>query len=124
MRWHSHGSSPRMRGTLQERLERYQDERIIPAHAGNSNCSSQVCRSPTGSSPRMRGTRCLVNVTIYDRRIIPAHAGNSEKARASRYRSPDHPRACGELSIAFSINSRWNGSSPRMRGTHHGGPHR
>ena len=90
------GSSPRMRGTLSEFEEASHAPGIIPAYAGNTNCSSgttlpspdhpRVCGEHsshvhvggafTGSSPRMRGTPCENSAQT----IMPA----------------DHPRVCGE----------------------------
>ena len=71
------GSSPRMRGKLTLRRRHDHCERIIPAHAGQTDldkfygdvnadhpraCGANPCRPPirwmnTGSSPRMRGKR-------------------------------------------------------------------
>ena len=131
------GSSPRMRGTLVGDCDGIASIRIIPAHAGNSE-QSEVRRTSTpdhpracgelfvthdssyaypGSSPRMRGTHLRHIPQRIPHRIIPAHAGNSVRRQRPPCRTPDHPRACGELlalalSICFGI-----GSSPRMRGT-------
>ena len=75
------GSSPRMRGTLNQILDWDDSERFIPAYAGNTAGSTGVsspmtvhprvcgehpvierCRlNIAGSSPRMRGTRILTD---------------------------------------------------------------
>ena len=48
----------------------------------------------------MRGTLCQRLSEREFRRIIPAHAGNScDVSKSPRLRSPDHPRACGELPV-------------------------
>ena len=108
------GSSPRMRGKLVQNGGSAYDNRIIPAHAGQT-ISRRCPLSPTpdhpracganwglgrgiqrghGSSPRMRGKpRSYTFEDVYNR-IIPAHAGQTVVVW------------CG-LSI---------GSSPRMRG--------
>ena len=86
----------------------------------------------------MRGTLRLFSSQHWLHRIIPAHAGNSHGRaiastrspdhpracgelpawpRRSRTRSPDHPRACGELHGSVRFQSYVSGSSPRMRGT-------
>ena len=131
------GSSPRMRGTLTTNPYPRYACRIIPAHAGNSGSNvhnnwmnsdhpracGELISTPTavrpisGSSPRMRGTPEQPEEPPKCTRIIPAHAGNSEGS-AGRTKTPtDHPRACGELSIAKRRTSGFDGSSPRMRGT-------
>ena len=52
--------------------------------------------------------------------IIPAYAGNTS-FRLAAWTSPrDHPRVCGEHPNRRPIMRRKTGSSPRMRGTHHG----
>ena len=131
------GSSPRMRGTPRIVRSDQTDARIIPAHAGNS-CFIRARRrvsadhpracgelnelvtssdSSYGSSPRMRGTPLARHRSRHRRRIIPAHAGNSAHNRGRYHSAPDHPRACGELSLERSMRNAWAGSSPRMRGT-------
>ncbi len=70
------GSSPRMRGTLEDGVGGEVVDRFIPAHAGNTHCASSLATvlsvhpracgehavfkpliaSSNGSSPRMRGT--------------------------------------------------------------------
>ena len=131
------GSSPRTRGTAMA-IENYVDnDRFIPAHAGNrlANRASRVCpsvhprargeqfqRSSTrrhsrGSSPRTRGTApTSVRVTPTSR-FIPAHAGNScERAPLCPLPSV-HPRARGEQNRGPAKVYIKGGSSPRTRGT-------
>ena len=126
-----------MRGTRSRRSGARAARRIIPAHAGNSThahgrqsvsadhpraCGELKIRGDKklmafGSSPRMRGTllECHRHAPVV--RIIPAHAGNSMSARISSSLRPDHPRACGELSLGVYQVAACVGSSPRMRGT-------
>ena len=113
------GSSPRMRGTLDDTYTKLPIAGIIPAHAGNTNffcflfivcrdhpracgehCFGMACvRFHSGSSPRMRGTRRHATALRRIDGIIPAHAGNTCRGYR-RYRTWwDHPRACGEHSI-------------------------
>ena len=126
-----------MRGTRRLPLWLGGRGRIIPAHAGNSRAtpaagpgrpdhpracgelSTSASRpvSPLGSSPRMRGTRGFWHRLQALRRIIPAHAGNSPMAVDLVSEVADHPRACGELRLAPTVNFMGYGSSPRMRGT-------
>ena len=92
------GSSPRMRGTLDQCTPQRQNHGIIPAYAGNTGASSvsdssrkdhpRVCGEHTalmmtttgraGSSPRMRGTPVLHESRTLRGGIIPAYAGNTE----------------------------------------------
>ena len=111
------GSSPRMRGTLEQIPVFVFVMGIIPADAGNTSrwpglspptrdhprgcgehqtgCSQTSSHS--GSSPRMRGTLLPVLPLV----CVPV----------------DHPRGCGEhAGIDLPIDYKW-GSSPRMRGT-------
>ena len=131
------GSSPRMRGTLFERINDHEVDGIIPAHAGNTVSSQKSAPSsrdhpracgehtqtvpPTtsgaGSSPRMRGTRVIVPVQVQPVGIIPAHAGNTHISALSIRHSRDHPRACGEHMGINNAYAQAQGSSPRMRGT-------
>ena len=131
------GSSPRMRGTLNQLYISAQRKWIIPAYAGNTAvqfvkpfllwdhprvCGEHVRNSivswcSSGSSPRMRGT--LSGRTVISARpgIIPAYAGNTLRWRHGSCRCRDHPRVCGEhlTSCVMVVSSM--GSSPRMRGT-------
>ena len=132
------GSSPRMRGTRQERVERRGRLGIIPAYAGNTRREStaaqypedhpRICGEhqlvpsqmygPVGSSPRMRGTRRLHRLLCRRPGIIPAYAGNTFQALRLLHPRWDHPRVCGEHLFHSLIFRRAAGSSPRMRGTH------
>ena len=110
------GSSPRMRGTPPERVPEENNNRFIPAHAGNTcrmhqwsketsvhprACGEHVCAHNralvnAGSSPRMRGTLLWRNKQPRKARFIPAHAGNTRMPARCNARNPVHPRACGE----------------------------
>ncbi len=94
---HSCGSSPRMRGKRRCESCRKYAIRIIPAHAGQTRCQRERCRSHPdhpracganplcrcsrarncGSSPRMRGKQLRRELHKVARRIIPAHAGQT-----------------------------------------------
>ena len=91
------GSSPRVRGTLQDAQGRQRRAGIIPACAGNTNrhhrnphscrdhprvCGEHPCVPPrnlrhTGSSPRVRGTPSASSSPATRPGIIPACAGNT-----------------------------------------------
>ena len=130
------GSSPRMRGKRFENRQIVRRQRIIPAHAGQTDrpasssttrsdhpraCGANVSGFPSrdvnaGSSPRMRGKPMLAIVRHLRVRIIPAHAGQTSSLLLSILPTSDHPRACGANTAARP--SPWStcGSSPRMRG--------
>ena len=115
------GSSPRVRGTLAEQLDRVVRGRFIPACAGNSNVTSATASART-VHPRVCGELVQRDVETADRgRFIPACAGNSPdylakhdgpagsspRVRGTRAfgcgsaaAPPVHPRVCGELAGA------------------------
>ena len=131
------GSSPRVRGTRCTVFRPCRLHGIIPACAGNTepgrSCymlrwdHPRVCGehtpmtgSPTlapGSSPRVRGTRDCHTAAERDTGIIPACAGNTGRPdhRPSCYW--DHPRVCGEHRVPQDGEFKFQGSSPRVRGT-------
>ena len=132
------GSSPRMRGTQGPRGPQGVQGRIIPADAGNTlwrlylaqasrdhprGCGEHVVFKgmdprAAGSSPRMRGTQSHVFDTDRDVWIIPADAGNTNEMDLTLCRPEDHPRGCGEHFHTRCPDGCYQGSSPRMRGTH------
>ena len=131
------GSSPRMRGTYAVAASDGTCLGIIPAYAGNmlfevaplapSWDHPRVCGEHSArervdlvikpSSPRMRGTFDTDHTCIVISGIIPAYAGNIGRAFPAGRLSRDHPRVCGEHSVARPTTRRSAGSSPRMRGT-------
>ena len=132
------GSSPRMRGTLDDPPHCSDHRRFIPAYAGNTvahlpssrhlTVHPRVCgehdlfklpeRGIGGSSPRMRGTHSMGERRVCQMRFIPAYAGNTLHGRETSLSNAVHPRVCGEhAQKLLNIRSRY-GSSPRMRGTH------
>ncbi len=112
----SHGSSPRVRGTLGRLHDTSWVCRFIPACAGNAltnhvtdrsiSVHPRVCGERSedeckafdalGSSPRVRGTLTLLPLGIGGKRFIPACAGNAFQAQSPAYLTAVHPRVCGE----------------------------
>ena len=131
------GSSPRMRGTRTATGYYPRPNGIIPAYAGNTQgtgilppcnrdhprvCGEHPSRifcelSVSGSSPRMRGTLGFHVIVFHNAGIIPAYAGNTQMSAITGLPMRDHPRVCGEHMSRRSVQPRWGGSSPRMRGT-------
>ena len=70
-----------------------------------------------GSSPRVRGTQVEGGMLVQPVGIIPACAGNTRCPAARRALSRDHPRVCGEHTLAIIEPFSNQGSSPRVRGT-------
>ena len=131
------GSSPRLRGTRDQRVLVNGRVGIIPALAGNT-CVVAACRPirrdhpracgehfhtllatlrTPGSSPRLRGTRQVRRGFADHRGIIPALAGNTQREVVPRTLHRDHPRACGEHVFLNLSTLSDMGSSPRLRGT-------
>ena len=130
------GSSPRMRGALNQPADCPADAGIIPAYAGSTRkhprrrfrvrdhprvCGEHVLAEQIGgfnlgSSPRMRGARDADRGGLGGRGIIPAYAGSTIWAARRRATSRDHPRVCGEHHVKRRRPCPRAGSSPRMRG--------
>ena len=111
-----------MRGKRDKTLLSVLQERIIPAHAGQTAnqggagsadpdhpraCGANPRRKPLpapalGSSPRMRGKPALEERSPVSGRIIPAHAGQTGNGAISVASGTDHPRACGANSAMTS----------------------
>ena len=131
------GSSPRVRGSLNQLDFLDNQFGIIPAGAGLTiptpslenplrdhprGCGAhQTCRTshlgPMGSSPRVRGSprwRCGP-VTLPG--IIPAGAGLTLSSIAATDSTRDHPRGCGAHFIQKVEKDTGAGSSPRVRGS-------
>ena len=125
-----------MRGKRFENRQIVRRQRIIPAHAGQTDrpasssttrsdhpraCGANVSGFPSrdvnaGSSPRMRGKPMLAIVRHLRVRIIPAHAGQTRRPDRHRGVHADHPRACGANLLSIGLMAVPDGSSPRMRG--------
>ena len=127
------GSSPRMRGTLQNAIEIRVGAGIIPAYAGNTtsyhlfrrdrrdhprvcgeHCHCNRIQPRTeGSSPRMRGTLGHVHQWLPQLGIIPAYAGNTDE----RVRSGIIPAYAGNTWQTLRVESSAR-DHPRVCGEH------
>ena len=95
-RFSSEGSSPHVRGALDEADDFQRVNGIIPACAGSTG-QGRVAGTERGDHPRMCGEHYgefAVHVTI--RGIIPACAGSTRPLTYATARLRDHPRMCGE----------------------------
>ena len=135
--WMLSGSSPRVRGTVQEPVAGRSPARVIPACAGNGSartsavccgsghprvCGERIYSGPgisgiIGSSPRVRGTVYRCEGVRCRSRVIPACAGNGRAAGSGITRTTGHPRVCGERTAERGHQDAIAGSSPRVRGT-------
>ena len=133
----SSGSSPRVRGTGQPLHLHVGHRRFIPACAGNGHGPARSGRPGTvhprvcgerdrssdsklndyGSSPRVRGTDHRDHAEVGLHRFIPACAGNGSSRSAPTSGTTVHPRVCGERGWNGGDSGRYDGSSPRVRGT-------
>ncbi len=64
----------------------------------------------------MRGALTRTFQLIFMVGIIPAHAGSTFRLPHAGRFCRDHPRACGEHAIGYTMHHLKTGSSPRMRG--------
>ena len=130
------GLSPRVRGNPLRRLDDGEDERSIPACAGEPMPSDTVYSRTTvyprvcggtkgksmmsalgrGLSPRVRGNHGPSAIRQLGERSIPACAGEPTQASRRRRRRTVYPRVCGGTSIAKGVKGLVEGLSPRVRG--------
>ncbi len=131
------GLSPLARGT--QGLNKYQSIqcRFIPAGAGNTQHSGNICHpspvyprwrgehpgTPTrqhyhfGLSPLARGTQGHKKEPLYRRRFIPAGAGNTPGRPSDYFGVSVYPRWRGEHVTPSSPPLSTAGLSPLARGT-------
>ena len=131
------GSSPLVRGTVNQLHGHAAHVRFIPARAGNSppcaflqaaaavhprSCGEQHAPDgnsvfDAGSSPLVRGTAESSRIWSQDVRFIPARAGNRSGGIIQVALFTVHPRSCGEQTALMSHLTVNCGSSPLVRGT-------
>ncbi len=111
------GSSPRTRGTHTHHPRPLQDQRLIPADAGNTWATDPV-RQMRRAHPRGRGEHADLEVSD------PETLGSSPRTRGTPrgwwslvLLQWAHPRGRGEHGLPCLQVADGNGSSPRTRGT-------
>ena len=130
------GSSPLTRGKRRAFQLLSDDDRLIPAHAGKTQCPRILACLRTahprsrgenphpagvgplslGSSPLTRGKPLQQGTGPFMRRLIPAHAGKTERLTCSRSDAWAHPRSRGENVVTVPRQAGKSGSSPLTRG--------
>ena len=130
------GSSPLTRGKHGRGAGRGAVRRLIPAHAGKTQFSSQFSyrkeahprsrgenrstdnnkEDNMGSSPLTRGKHDGLVVDRAARRLIPAHAGKTSCTNRGLEPTGAHPRSRGENVRRITIRGGISGSSPLTRG--------
>ena len=70
-----------------------------------------------GSPPRLWGTLKADLRADSSRRITLTPVGNALSLTGGSRMKPDHPHACGERDLAYSVKTRADGSPPRLWGT-------
>ena len=115
-----------MRGKVQPEFFTDAAARITPAHAGKRlpvgivgwdgldhprPCGEKFCavsKPPrmAGSPPPMRGKVEAAVRDLSNDRITPAHAGKSYTFLGGSGGGGDHPRPCGEKSVAARMSAR------------------
>ncbi len=131
------GPSPRVRGSLTERIATPMMAGTIPAGAGEPLVSTlenraardhprgcggaariSVALSPAvGPSPRVRGSLYAALAWNAGHGTIPAGAGEPAECRPYRPLARDHPRGCGGAIRASRMIFASVGPSPRVRGS-------
>ena len=106
-----------MRGTHSYRNATLKKSRDHPRVCGEHILPVSAAEAFEGSSPRMRGTHGDGFARVGAEGIIPAYAGNTQVGPSVNVQDGDHPRVCGEHATNLRPNGRYQGSSPRMRGT-------
>ena len=94
------------------------NDRDHPRGCGEHRRKTNEYSENIGSSPRMRGAQTSGKFCRGSSRIIPADAGSTITSSLVNSTGWDHPRGCGEHSVALSHLAHHPGSSPRMRGAH------
>ena len=113
------GSSPRVRGTPVQGMERGGQLRFIPACAGNSLCAATRASRPA-VHPRVCGElRPVPMEKLNDGGSSPRVRGTPTCSTSTQAQWPVHPRVCGELCAACGPWRRQQRFIPACAGNSH-----
>ena len=87
-----------------------------PRVCGENLFHKILIESPAGSPPRVRGKHSESTRRLCGTRITPACAGKTADHGFFPSGSKDHPRVCGENTVALQCALTASGSPPRVRG--------
>ena len=110
------GPSPRVRGSLGRDAGARADRGSIPACAGKP--SSTPAQSVAAQvHPRVCGEAPASAALPPSRRVHPRVCGEAKPKVKHRYMPRGPSRVCGEATAGSRGSGRWNGPSPRVRGS-------
>ena len=87
-----------------------------PRRCGENHTISYHFKPPLGSPPQVRGKLSVFRNKHFRHRITPAGAGKTRIITHSLYPLQDHPRRCGENTVALAGEIVTVGSPPQVRG--------
>ena len=90
---------------------------VHPRLCGEHDARRDGLLQSHGSSPPVRGTLGAAGSGNGADRFIPACAGNTFGGYDEMRLETVHPRLCGEHTEVTASATKWNGSSPPVRGT-------
>ena len=96
----SWGITPAYAGKSVENVENQHNTKDHPRVCGEKTSAMSSAVSSPGSPPRMRGKGTLTNTLNTVSGITPAYAGKSRCGPKGSRKHKDHPRVCGEKTLA------------------------
>ena len=110
------GITPAHAGKSWVHYNRTNQTKDHPRPCGEKPLTTILSKSPIGSPPPMRGKGLPHSRWAGAHRITPAHAGKSVDEAVIAAPAEDHPRPCGEKTMALIEYKLQEGSPPPMRG--------
>ncbi|RYP99497.1 hypothetical protein PG22506_1224 [Bifidobacterium pseudolongum subsp. globosum] len=105
-----------MRGKRRHVVEAVAEDRIIPAHAGQTFYLFSLSLATTDHPRACGANRMEHSITHYWNGSSPRMRGKPVRLFCVPVIGTDHPRACGANTTRINPASHSSGSSPRMRG--------
>ena len=114
--WPLHRITPACAGKSSVPLAVISDSGDHPRVCGEKKKAEEMGATTKGSPPRMRGKAFRVGLAGRILGITPACAGKSLLSSAGGFHNQDHPRVCGEKTLAVQSSVEDQGSPPPVRG--------